>query len=138
MFGMIIYSSGLVYLSRFKQLKEQEAQRRRQREEEKKENEEVAAKGIQITNEEVKKEVNVLEKEDRTHAELLDADSVTSVSSSSTVDGFVMNGNNTNSELKDDQKTSACTEENAETFEDQENRNNRHLYEKVEKVILVP
>lgn len=126
-------SEGIRPGERFKQLKEQEARRRRQREEEKRKNDEVAAKGIQTTNVEVKEEVNVLEKEDRTHAELLDSDSVTNVGSSSSVDGFVVNGNNTNSELKDDQKTSACTEENAETFDDQENRNNRQIYEKMEK-----
>ncbi|KAL2547289.1 ALBINO3-like protein 1 [Forsythia ovata] len=127
-------SEGIHPGERFKQLKEQEAQRKRQREEEKRKNEEVAAKGIQITNGEVKKEDNVLQKED---AEVLDADSVTNGGSSSSVDGFVVNGNNTNSELKDDQKTSADTGENAEILDERENRSDRHLYEKVEKVPLV-
>lgn len=105
-------------ISRFKQLKEQEARKKRQREEEIRKAEEAAAKGLQ-TNGKVNKEITPLEAE----------------TSSSNVDGFSPNGNNVNSELKDDERSSADKQENPDILDGRKNeRSNLHMDKNIEKV----
>ncbi|GER47316.1 oxaA/YidC-like membrane insertion protein [Striga asiatica] len=74
---------------RFKQLKEQEAQRKRQREEER------------ITNGEVNKDDSQLEREDSHHATSTGPYFGNNDELSSSVDGFAVNGNSVNSSVKD-------------------------------------
>lgn len=109
-----------VQISRFKQLKEQEARKKRQREEEIRKAEEAAANGLQITNGKVNKEITSLEGE----------------ASSSNIDGISVNGNNVKSESKDDEKSSAVREENPGILDDRKNeRSNLHMDKNIEKVL---
>ncbi|XP_057776843.1 ALBINO3-like protein 1, chloroplastic isoform X2 [Salvia miltiorrhiza] len=97
---------------RFKQLKEQEARKKRQREEEMRKAEEAAANRPQITNGKVNKEITLLEGQ-----------------TSSSV-----NGNDVNSELKDDERSSADREETPDILDDRKNeRSNLHMDKNIEK-----
>ncbi|KAI3467634.1 hypothetical protein Pfo_024297 [Paulownia fortunei] len=127
-------SEGLRPGERFKQLKEQEIRGRKQREEERRKAEEAAAKRIEITNGEVNKETSPLEREDSHRATSLGANSVSSGGSSSSIDGFAVNGNSVNSEVKDDERASVDKEENSEISDDHKNeRSNLHLDKNIEK-----
>ncbi|KAK6160307.1 hypothetical protein DH2020_003688 [Rehmannia glutinosa] len=97
---------------RFKQLKEQEARRKKQREEERRKAEEAAAKGNQITNGEVNNETSSLEREDSLRPTSLGANSVIGDGSSSSIDGFAVNGNSVHSKVKDDERAFVSKEEN--------------------------
>lgn len=108
----------LFKISRFKQLKEQEALRKKQKEEEIRNADEAANKGLHITNGKVNKEITQLEGE----------------TSSPNIDGFPTNDNNANSELKDDERASADGEENPDILDDSKNGSSLHLDMNIEKV----
>lgn len=71
-----------------------------------------------MTNGKVNKEITPLEGE----------------TSSSNLDGFSINGNNVNSELKDDETASADREENPDILDDFKNGSSLHLDKNIEKV----
>ncbi|KAG8365990.1 hypothetical protein BUALT_Bualt17G0029500 [Buddleja alternifolia] len=127
-------SDGLRPGERFKQLKEQEARKRQQKEEEKRKSGETEVKGIQTTNGEVKKEINPLERKESLRAASHGANSVISEGSSSSIDGFAVNGNGVNSGVKNDERASVDKEENSEISDDHKNgRSNMHLDKNIEK-----
>ncbi|KAK6160314.1 hypothetical protein DH2020_003695 [Rehmannia glutinosa] len=97
---------------RFKQLKEQEARRKKQKREKREGKQEAAAKGNQITNGEVNNETSSLEREDSLRPTSLGANSVIGDGSSSSIDGFAVNGNSVHSKVKDDERAFVSKEEN--------------------------
>ncbi|CAL5409850.1 unnamed protein product [Camellia sinensis] len=103
-------SEGLRPGERFKQLKEQEARRRQQREEEKKKAEEAAANVTQ-TNGAHEKEAISIQGESGDEVESSDSkngspNSLTGMTNSSNTDYRVVNGNLSNLDSKEDQRTS--------------------------------
>ncbi|XP_057777953.1 uncharacterized protein LOC130996671 [Salvia miltiorrhiza] len=76
----------------------------KQREEEMRKAEEAATNGLQITNCKVNKEMTLLEGH----------------TSSSNIDGFAVNGNEVNSELKDNERSSADREETPDKSDDED------------------
>ncbi|KAM7487220.1 hypothetical protein LguiB_024704 [Lonicera macranthoides] len=117
---------------RFKQLKEQEARRKQQREEEKRK---AAAKGIQITKVEDKKEANLVEREDANGAAIIDANnSVTTTSNSNSSESHVVNGDSS-LDSKEDQKTTSIhrMEKSEVSVSYDRGRDNQHLHENPEK-----
>ncbi|CAA0833736.1 ALBINO3-like protein 1- chloroplastic [Striga hermonthica] len=94
-------TEGLRPGERFKQLKEQEAQRKKQREEERIKAEEVVAQGSRITNGEVNEDDSQLEREDSHDATSSGPYFGNNDDLSSSVDGFAVNGNSVNSSVKD-------------------------------------
>lgn len=122
--GLSLFTSYFLILfniSRFKQLKEQEERRRKQREEERRKVE-AAARGIQITNGKVNKEITSEE------------------TSSTNIDGFSVNGNSVNTKMKVDEGASTDSEvskEKSDILDDSKNgRSSLHLDKNIEKVLL--
>ena len=106
----LVFGLKLLALPRFKQLKEQEARRRQQREEEKKKAEEAAANVTQ-TNGAHEKEAISVQGESGDEVESSDSkngspNSLTGMTNSSSTDYRVVNGNLSNLDSKEDQRTS--------------------------------
>lgn len=124
-----------VHFSRFKQLKEQEAQKQRQREEERRKSEAASAKGSHVTNDDIKKETSLLEREDSHHASSLGSNFVVSGVSASSIDAFPVNDNSPNLEVNDSEQVSNDMENSSESSDDQKDKTkNLYLDQNVEKV----
>ncbi|XP_028058158.1 ALBINO3-like protein 1, chloroplastic [Camellia sinensis] len=103
-------SEGLCPGERFKQLKEQEARRRQQREEEKKKAEEAAANVTQTNGAHEKEAISVQGKSgdevESSDSKNGSPNSLTGMTNSSSTDYRVVNGNLSNLDSKEDQRTS--------------------------------
>ncbi|XP_051122168.1 ALBINO3-like protein 1, chloroplastic [Andrographis paniculata] len=111
---------------RFKQLKEQEAQKKREKEEARRKAEETVAEEIQVTADEVKSKSSAAEREDSHH------DSTSH--SLSSFDEFSANGSSTTSISNDDTRTSTNEEESYEVSNDRKDgTDNLHLNQNIEK-----
>ncbi|KAL7261246.1 hypothetical protein ACSBR1_006815 [Camellia fascicularis] len=131
-------SEGLRPGERFKQLKEQEARRRQQREEEKKKVEEAAANVTQ-TNGAHEKEAISVQGESGDEVESSDSkngspNSLTGMTNSSSTDYRVVNGNLSNLDSKEDQRTSILEMKSSElSVNCEDGRSDQCLHENLEK-----
>ncbi|XP_059633618.1 ALBINO3-like protein 1, chloroplastic [Cornus florida] len=120
---------------RFKQLKEQEARRRQQREEEKGKAEAAATNRIQITNEGLKKEGNLVERENGGRAESGNGSfNSTGINNSSNSGHGVVNGDLSTLDTKEDQETYIFRTKDSELSDKLENGNDdQSFYENLDK-----
>lgn len=118
----------VIVFPRFKQLKEEEARRRRQREEAKRIEEEAARRETNLTAGEDKEEASLVEREVTSRAVSHNGDSVSNNSNSTHSENCrVVNGETTSLKSKGDDQGSS----------EHYSRNDQHLDETMEKVLLV-